>query len=424
MSRKNLSGVFNELAAVRADLQENRLLEDHPRLASRISALETDVQMLLSEAEHWRHRCLELERDLATSVAAEDKALMDLRTSHNRERDLAARNVQLHLNKADADNAATKSEVEVREHQCELRMREQQLETMEAELRVARDTETLHAGRTDAIRRLHASELNKKDSQLDATCAELTRARRDANDRAETLRRKEAELETTQALLRKERLNAQQSEDLLKQRENEMAKLRSEMQDALSSGRTHRMAHEALLLRSSGQTNALDDAARRSEELEAKVASLEQDLVTQVAKHADYVREAEVFRTRSDHCESINQKLRLDLQDALSPRMEVGPIPRPWTPPCEPGDPARSPPWRHGHSVPRFRTKAPPSPPHAPPPSSLILSGRQDYPRGSMSRRLQREVLSARLVDRTAATDRYDTGGHLVSFDSSGRAVP
>lgn len=487
--------------------------EDAVGLKTRVVALEADVKTLLAEAECWRHRCLELEKDRAAAVAAEDQAQLELRGAQGRERGLAAQSLELRLGRQDAENAATKAETEKQQHKLDLKDKEAELE--DAQLRLG---EELRAGA--ARRRLQEAaeaELQKKEVEAGALMLEAGEARGQAEELREAVRAREAELESTRLILRGARAGARRQEeeaqtkeaelaatrdelsaarartrsreellacrdqdfarakqalqhkeleiavlnrDLrearavavavdkeeLRAKDEELCRVRKELQEALTASLARRAAHkEALeskeaeltaartelgraLRDSAAGREALQEARGRGLELERRVQALEGALSSSTMKQADLSREAELFRARGEHQELVSQKLRLDLQDAIAGDLDVGAARTTGAQTHRPITGAQthrtiSPP-RQGpaHAPPRSaRTEVAPVPP--PPP---LPAGRMEYPRSSVSRRLRKEVLTARgaASDRTLAQSRYDSRGRLVSFDAHGRAVP
>jgi len=217
--------------------------------------------------------------------------------------------------------------------------------------------------------------------------------------------------------------------EALKQ-ENERLEARiSSLEAALTSSmkRQVQLSKEAEELREVQKLGSTFQAKIRS--LEAALSTSEAALSSSEAKREQLAREAELYRSRGDHQELVSHNLRLDLQDALSKKKSLVDI---------------APPLCQGLGEEAYRSKKelyslsrrPLSAHRAGPLGTASLrqenSGsfsaraphRRDYPRSNHSAKLRAEVLSARTPDRTAAMDRYDSKGHLLSFDALGKAIP
>jgi len=371
-----LEGLRNDLAATRLDIQHDTGKQQDVCLLEHIATLEADVRALQQEAEQWRMRCLESERDRATAVASEDRAHMELRDAHERERHLAQQSVELRLHKAEIEHTQAQSHFERMKHESELQQRHDQLRA--------------------------------KDEELKSIREELMRARASSQSQETLLRAKDADLEAQRAEMQRWQETLQRKEDSFHAMEAELQRVRKDLAEALDYSESKRQAlehmeweHAQNLERErSGRMLALHDAKDRSEALEARVRDLEAELHAANTKHADTAREADLFRTKSEHLDEVNKKLRLDLQDAIGHGVRSGGVP------FYHDGPARATAGAEDFSsVPRPPDFSPPKPPpqvRLNPPVSPTKS-RMDYPRSAISRRLRREVLTAR-----NGFDRYD----------------
>lgn len=459
---QQLDGLHHDLAAARLDLQHAAGQPEHAQLVNRIVSLETDVKVLRGEAEDWRHRCLELERDRAIAAVREDKVQLELREAQERERNLASHSLELQLSKADAQNMLESSEVEV----CALRERMQIQEAeQDAMLRSSKKQEdlmkatgtqlsVLHAEASALREQLknkeveHAATSKKHDDALQTAGKELTillaessglRAKIDAQDaeRAAMLRVSKKQDETLQTMgvdlasvndqLRNALAREVRGDALRDELSEQCASYAEALQHAQARSANLEAALAASMKKQRHEADELSESQKSNMSLQSKVKSLEAALSASDAKRAQLAREAEILRSRGDHQELVSQTLRLDLQDALSKkglgdiapplcqgigedayrsRKEIPPLP------CRPLSASRV-----GHKgTPSLRQEGVGS-------LSARSGARRDYPRSTHSTKLRAEVLSARTPDRTAAADRYDAKGHLVSFDALGRAV-
>jgi len=384
--------------------------QDRQQLIDQVIALEADVRAMQQEAERWRLRCLESERDRAAAAAAEDRAQLDLRDAHERERKLAAQSVEMRLRKAEVDNSILQSEAEVRRHQHELQMQDEKLKGKEEDLNFLR--------------------------------TELHRMRACSQEQDALLRARESEAEAAQAELQRLRLSARIQEERTQVLEADIRSVRNELREALDYGESRRVAleriekdhAEELERERSGRLLALSNAKEHSNRLEAQNKELQVALSSATSSHSELNREAECLRTKSNHLDTVNQKLRLDLQEAIHHTVRSGAMPfyhggavhtdapdgvesRELTIPKPPStDMIPRPPVQAVPMSPRRSREASLNPIYLP---TYSAKSRLDYPRGSCSRRLRREVLTAR----TSAPGRYDEHGSLVSFDAQGRAV-
>lgn len=162
-----------------------------------------------------------------------------------------------------------------------------------------------------------------------------------------------------------------------------------------------------------GRLQALSGAKDRSDALEAHIKDLEAALNVASTKHAELTSEAECFRTKSDHLEEVNRKLRLNLQESIGHGFRSGGAPFyhnsasresgsrtladddiVFRGPLDYGPSTARLPASAIPASPRRRPEATWGPVQVPPPSPS--KSRFDYPRSYASRKLRGEVVSAR----------------------------
>jgi len=310
----------------------------------------------------------------------------------------------------------------------------EELQAKDAEL--SRVRQELQDSLTNGLARrvAHKEELQAKEAELSATRSEIREALNDSMAKrsahtqvAKDLEMKEAELTTARRELRETLHDSYSSREALTEERKRCRELETRVQSlegalAGATARKSDLAREAAYSASEAKRadhaeRVLEDERLRSGALKERVNNLEASLKAATAKEADLNREAQLYRSHGEHQELVSHKLRLDLQDALGAMGDTVPSPthRPTSasrlgplsgPAASPLGPPRS-----------ARIEVPPPPPMPP-------QGRMEYPRSSVSRRLRKEVLTARGPDRTAALSRYDSKGHLISYDSHGRVIP
>jgi len=443
---KHLDALRDDTAAARLDCEPNPAFPLPPQ--GRASPVNDSTQ----EVED-RHR---EQREHKIDLLLKDAELQDTRKRLQEalaglgevclERDAEVQaNRELRITAAEARGEAAEAREALRE-------RDTELDSVRLLLRGARnsakrqDEQLLEKDATiEALRKelSAARACAMSNEQLQAKDAELSRLRQELQDaltcslarrsaHKDELKTKEAELATVRRELRDalddatiSRGASAQAQKLLDAKESEVSGIRGELREALRDGASARellMNERARVRELEGRLEglqtgeaalqrALDAERRESSELRQRVASFQAQLQTASCKEENLVREAELLRSRGDHQELVSHKLRLDLQEAMSASPDMKPTLK------------SSYDWG-GATLQSARTIVPPVP-HPPPP--LLTSARRDYPSSSVSRRLRKEVLSARrptVSDRTLASSRYDSRGRLISFDAAGRAVP
>lgn len=377
------------MAATRLDLQHDLSRQERAQLVDRIITLEGDAHALQQEAQLWRQRCLESERDRAAAAASEDRAQLELHEAKERERGLAARSLELRLHKAEIESTAALSHMDAKKHVSEVQNREALLSEKDEELKSIRTELHLVRACSQEQDRL----LRARDAKLEATKAELHTARADAQRQTERLQMVEADLKSMGIQLR-------EALDTAAARLTELESIEWDHAQKIERERT-------------GRLQALSGAKDRSDTLEAHIKDLEAALNVASTKHAELTREAECFRSKSDHLEEVNRKLRLNLQESIGHGFRAGGTPfyhdtanhvsvsRTLTDdgiafhgPLDYGPSTSRLPSPATPASPRRRPEATWGPVHVPPPSPS--KSRFDYPRSYASRKIRGEVLSTR----------------------------
>jgi len=400
------------MASTRLSLPHELNKQERAQLIDSVVSLEATLEILQREAQEWRQRCLEAQSDRSAMAASENKAQSDLRDAHERERKLAASSVELRLHRTESDNTAALSDLEVRKYMTEVQRRDGMIHRRDEELDFARDE--LHRVRECSQEQDRL--LRGREAELEMTKADLQRAKENSQRQTENMRFMEGELQSTKVQLR----------DAQKQGEERRVELeRIEYE--------HAQAMERERLRCS---QALRTEESHADGLRARIKELETMISKTSKQHADAIREAECFRTKSDHLDEVNHKLRLDIQESVGHGVRsggvsfyhdsTGPYQRnplsSTTHLSKGGLPLRTPQnsttdLSRSLSLPRVASESEriggltrtslsslPSSPrqgrHSPlqrahSPMSVFPS-RLDYPRSSTARRLRNEVLSAR----------------------------
>eukprot|EP00930_Biecheleria_cincta_P105941 TRINITY_DN9906_c0_g1_i1.p1 TRINITY_DN9906_c0_g1~~TRINITY_DN9906_c0_g1_i1.p1 ORF type:complete len:457 (+),score=100.51 TRINITY_DN9906_c0_g1_i1:86-1372(+) len=316
--------------------------------------------VLLRQAEHWRLLCLDAESALAQSKDEESRLQTQLGEALERERNLAAKNIELRL----AGPPATPSAKELRAATVSQKL-ERQLE----EIRVRDcEIEALRGKLTDMQHQQERSELEKLRSD-----------RRKAVSQETQIASLELELATLQQKLREALKDSELKAELLAAKGQELRLVRTELQEAHDIGR--RAAQQSALL-SNRCERALRDLSRQQVESATEAAMLN--------------RERDELRNETEQCQQVTMRLRLDLQDSIKRSMEAGALP-----------------FYHGDEPNRLDSAAAIREPVVPP-------KKPDYSRSQASRG---QRLIARAPDRTGVTSPHDEQGRLRSFDAQGRAL-
>lgn len=328
-----------------------------------VLCLEGDLQASQGDVTLWRERCLESQRERAIAAARAESAEQEIQSLRTRERHLE-----------DSLAAAARRNVEREEL---LRCAEQR----------ARAFETRAA--------------NLQDSLLlaEAGYAEECRLRKESCEASAAVASKHAE---DMQLLRIEHREKSTSMD---KHSSLLARRVAELEDKLSVISSRHM--EELLKERTSMANVAHEADKRADFLERSLRIRENDFIAEISS----------LRAKVEHLDEANRKLRSDVRFAVDqaardsgisaikppslslPERAARPIES--LPPRKPSRPASA----------RFHRE-----PLAP------LSG-PDHMRTPRSRLLRGDTYSAFTPDRTAAFDRYNAHGRLVSFDAAGRAV-
>mmetsp|Transcript_119731 Transcript_119731/g.211664 ORF Transcript_119731/g.211664 Transcript_119731/m.211664 type:complete len:361 (+) Transcript_119731:55-1137(+) len=225
----------------------------------------------------------------------------------------------------------------------------------------------------------------------------------------------EAENETMQAKSEARAFNwdAQRVSRELVARVSEVEKLRAELQETRTLAETERAAVERMTTDRNGvaaecklQREALQDAEKRYGAMEARLHDTEGLLNTAHRKHTDFMEEVQATRLRCQRLEEANNRLRLDLQEAVGQAVRSGEKPF-YTMGGPKADESLALFGSSGFQIVSAAKSVPASNPSA-------LSSpkfRADYPGSSHARQLRSKVLSAR-------------GEALDGIDRLGRGPP
>merc|ERR1740129_898996 len=474
IDKKHLEGLRTNLSAASRELNEYLASDlgerERSELIGRVALLETDVRAVQREAEHWRACYLQSQHDCAVAADVfEEKADIELRDAHKREKQLWAKHLEASLHRAKAEDVATRSEAEARRHLNDLKLQqgvlrkveeraghlEMRVSSLEGELTAAavRHAEQLRSAESEHADALRVARVTAEErcAVPEAKAARLECALNTASPRqAEELKH---ELQVERAGRFEQLRAAEQHAGVLASRvarlEDELAKERmaaeSSTAAAVAARESERLALErmdehALSLRNSERRVRLVEARSAGLEkdvaelsgkpqlLQGRIAGLEKELAEASAKQAEIIEEAQIFRSKADHLEQVNQKLRSDMQEAQAKLRLFNidgdvalQLPAPLHAPVRPSTAGRK-------VRPPLSTQE-----HQRLPRTLQLRSQVMSARGGVSEDLcslasgetkGQTAQGGALADRTAAVDRYNEEGRLESFDALGRRVP
>lgn len=343
---------------MKMDLEEAR--EEFSAAADVADASKDDRErVLLRQAEHWRLVGLEAESGFAQSKAEESRLQIQLGEALERERNLAAKNVELRLMGPPAIPSAKELRAAAVSdkfgHQLEeIRARDCEIESLRDKL-------------TDMQHQQERSELEKLRSD-----------RRRAVSQESQIASLELEVATLQQKLREVLKDSELKAELLAAKDHELRLARTDLHDAHDISR-----------------RAAQQSAQLSNRCERALRDLSRQQVESVTSAVIHNREKNDLRNQTEESQQVTMRLRLDLQDSIKRSMEAGALP-----------------FYHGDEPNRLDSATAIREPLSP--------KKPDYTRSQASRG---QRLLARAPDRTGATSHYDDQGRLRSYDAQGRAV-